>query len=173
MRFVFLVLFGLGVVAYQSDLFIEYAKVEVELNQKLVTATTDNNYFEFDVLGKEKQDFRVVSYGRPHSSIRAMGARKEVVVLNEADYEEYAELRAAGECVASFLNQHAIPILMIPAGDNALKELNREFKEADSIGIEGYPLNVSYVEYKGNEVADFSMYGAEVVLVDDVYQLVD
>jgi hypothetical protein len=83
-----------------------------------------------------------------------LGVSAAVVLLSEDDYATYKNNYGPGKgCAASFLNSHAVPLLLVPDNPGIQAILRRESAdEGDLVEIEGDVLEFSQYLVKGTAI---------------------
>lgn len=127
-----------------------------------------SNYFELNIgASVNLSEYVVVESRRPQGSVRDLGVVQEVAVVAREKYAEFKSLTAAGSCPASFLNDNATTLLLVPDEDkSALLLASMKLKEGDALLFRARELEVAYAEVKGVVLDSFEVNNAALLLVE-------
>lgn len=167
---IFLVLFLVGGWYFGDFSVFRSTQVAVFTEENLVTVSTKDTYFEYDIDSDEYEyDYRVIQVNPSHKSSSAMGAAFEIAVVTDADYEEFETLQAQGTCPANFLNSRAEMFLVIPDSTETKIAIDRKkYQTGDNFSLSGKPLEINYVEHKGVALEKFELKNAQLLLATGV-----
>lgn len=164
---IFAVLFA-GYYAYAEYSNSFDAKIEVQAEEEYIKVNSGDYYVEYDIENEFNLDnYKVVSFGRSHKSMKNFGVAYDLSVLPEKKYTEFKNITSRGQCGASFLNTYAEMLLLVPGNKKSYERLTKtNYDQGDDVYLSLKNLSFSYAEFKGQGFDEFEFRGAIPVLYE-------
>lgn len=165
-----LLLFAGATYVYNTYDIFDPSTVKVFPEEDLVTVTSKDMYFEYDIDSAEYEyRYRVIAVHPAQKTSRALGAAYEISLVTDDWYREFEALTARGQCPANFLNSKAESFLVIPDSKSTKDKIaKKNYQTGDVFSLSGRPLRVNYAEHKGRALDSFTLSGTELMLATDV-----